>query len=564
MGVFDFLKDMLKEDNVKEEEDYTELSESMIMEMAKMKSKIILMQRFYPEKAKELEEKIENLEQHITDLYQIGTEEQQLIDDYFSEIQQNFQVFIQSSKEKFLFSETKRIYNNLDKIFMGKEEGELSDVHQLSSALELASKKKNEFTGIKQQQYIKQIIDTKYRVACCMMLKGGINCQNYFSDAPEVEKIFYANLLQKDIQAMYDDIEGIKCKYKIHGIDINIEEQEQSTDKLVDLIDNQYGESELTKVFNDNVLMNIFVSTRELLNRKLLTLDKDIEKKQQEKKEREQYKTLTEEELRQHIKELDDGIFDVTQSYKKILEYEKDIAKQRGLLNEKSTLAIDDVEIFRIQEDEIYDYIVRARESRTRLEVFPNIDDAQENAVVAKVKNVEFKYIEIDTSCWYGSEKLPKATKPFIKFMQDNNIDYSHNFAVDLRMVEINGKINSQILTFRKTIERIKEEKGNLQPNEIKFYIEMSYLRPMIPILRTLKREGIEYYILPTDEETVKKDPTKRIYMNREDLQKYKEKVHKQISDVEKGVITIGAEDMNEAKLMIGESEQYFNEKNRE
>ncbi len=55
----------------------------------------------------------------------------------------------------------------------------------------------------------------------------------------------------------------------------------------------------------------------------------------------------------------------------------------------------------------------------------------------------------------------------------------------------------------------------------------MSYLRPMIPILEKLKSEGIEYYIVPIDEETFKKDLTKRNYINREDLQKYKEKVHK-------------------------------------
>ena len=86
----------------------------------------------------------------------------------------------------------------------------------------------------------------------------------------------------------------------------------------------------------------------------------------------------------------------------------------------------------------------------------------------------------------------------------------------------------------------------------------MSYLRPMIPILEKLKSEGIEYYIVPIDEETFKKDLTKRNYINREDLQKYKEKVHKQILNGEKGVITIGAEDMNEAKLMIGDAEEIF------
>lgn len=49
MGIMSFLKEMLSEDNDKEE-NYEELSQSIIMEIAKMKSKILLMQQFYPEK----------------------------------------------------------------------------------------------------------------------------------------------------------------------------------------------------------------------------------------------------------------------------------------------------------------------------------------------------------------------------------------------------------------------------------------------------------------------------------------------------------------------------------
>lgn len=63
--------------------------------------------------------------------------------------------------------------------------------------LKLLDEKKTELSGIKQQQYIKELIDAKYRLRCCRIM---LYDENYFADAPKVERIFYANSFTKDIR----------------------------------------------------------------------------------------------------------------------------------------------------------------------------------------------------------------------------------------------------------------------------------------------------------------------------------------------------------------------------
>ena len=46
--------------------------------------------------------------------------------------------------------------------------------------------------------------------------------------------------------------------------------------------------------------------------------------------------------------------------------------------------------------------------------------------------------------------------------------------------------------------------------------------------------------------------------MNLEDLERYKEKVHSQISSGQKGIVTIGDKGLNEADLILGETKRYI------
>lgn len=405
---------------------------------------------------------------------------------------------------------------------------------------------------------------------------------NYLAKAPEVERVFYANLFLQDIQTMYDIINHIQVRYKLEGFEISLEEQEKALDSLMEPISNNYtGEKErvLTDVFQDNEMMRNYIRIAQELRQKTIYLQKEIteekeriEAEKRESEERKKYETLTEEEQGKKIKELDDAKFDVTQSYKEIIQYEKEVAKAKGLLNQKESMATEDMEWIRIEKSEIYDYLLRAREQGIRISILPDVDEQKENTLVIVPKGVKLKKLPL---------KLGEAT--YYGEMEPNHCTYSRNLAYliqnhcfnkdkRIKFEKKNGSLYAYIkckddsdlfggddaerlrMILKNIRERIAKEKANGM-EEAKFYIQIPYLRPMVPILEELREQGIEYYIPPMDEQTHKYEPTKKIYMDREDLQRYRTKVHERISSLSKGVITIGAEKMNAEELLFGEKE---------
>ena len=106
-------------------------------------------------------------------------------------------------KKKFLLSEVRFIYKELTKIFYGEENSEQEInkryINELEDKLNILDDRKKEFDGLKQQQYIQDIINAKYRLRCCKMMSGILSI-NAFATAPEVERIFYANIFAEDIK----------------------------------------------------------------------------------------------------------------------------------------------------------------------------------------------------------------------------------------------------------------------------------------------------------------------------------------------------------------------------
>ena len=102
----------------------------------------------------------------------------------------------------------------------------------------------------------------------------------------------------------------------------------------------------------------------------------------------------------------------------------------------------------------------------------------------------------------------------------------------------------------KKCAKYIKEQKEK-SIEHIKCSLEVPYLRPIIPILEELQNAGIEYYIPPTDKINNKANPTVKIYIDRANIEKYREKVHNKISTIEKGVVIVGEEDLDYQQIML-------------
>ena len=113
---------------------------------------------------------------------------------------------------------------------------------------------------------------------------------------------------------------------------------------------------------------------------------------------------------------------------------------------------------------------------------------------------------------------------------------------------------DSGIVRAKEAIEKcakyIKEQKEK-SIEHIKCSLEVPYLRPIIPILEELQNAGIEYYIPPTNEINNKVNPTVKIYIDRANIKKYREKVHNKISTIEKGVVIVGEEDLDYQQIML-------------
>lgn len=185
----------------------------------------------------------------------------------------------------------------------------------------------------------------------------------------------------------------------------------------------------------------------------------------------------------------------------------------------------------------------------------------ENDTLVTMMRGAKFKSSTIDV--WAGGEKLYKGytfTRAFRKYLQSQPAGEKVKFDEEGCAISccVDYLLSQKII--EQTCRKIIKEKKDKQVNEVKFCIEMPYLRSMIPILEKLKEEGIEYYVPPIDDDTIKYDPTKKIYMNREDLKRYREKVHSEISNKTKGIVKVELEDFNQADLILGDfPEQFLN-----
>ncbi len=91
MGIFNFFG---AKEQKEEKNDYGELSQSIIFEIAKMKQKIMAMTIYYPEKAQDIQNEIYELEEYIENSVGIETEEENyIINSKYQKIKKDFESF---------------------------------------------------------------------------------------------------------------------------------------------------------------------------------------------------------------------------------------------------------------------------------------------------------------------------------------------------------------------------------------------------------------------------------------------------------------------------------------
>lgn len=563
---------------IEQKDESYELDGSIVLELAKMKQRIIAMEIHYPEKADEIKLKIQELEKYIENSVEMDLATQTHINELYQEIKSDFSQFSKVSEEKFLLSEVRIIYRELNKIFCGEENSEQEidnkEISELEDKLNVLDGRKKEFDGLKQQQYIQALINAKYRLRCCKMMADNLRI-NEFASAPEVERIFYANIFAEDIKNMGDMIRRIKFKYNVRDLKITLEEQEKNIDKIINQLGNAYAEEQerlITDVFDNNEIMYLYVETMKVLRDKITFLDRDTDKLKQEieekqrqeeaekkrleelEKERVTYKGLTEEQQKEKIEKIDESNFDPIQNYKNILSYELDVANEKGLLTNRNLLRTEGSIVIRVDKSKLYSMMMELKKQNIQFGILT--DEEQSNNFLILPSGIDWNEIEkniprkIEAYLQIPRKLKGSVSLGFVYLCNQIGKEYFDNIAIgsDGKIYFDNsvcspGKAAEKFYKVYNKIEDIASKEQDIK--DIKYYLEIPYKRPICPILEQLKQAGIEYYLLPADEVTRKKKMTKKIYIDRKNLEKYKEKIHSEISNQEKGQVTIGLENVN-------------------
>jgi len=239
------------------------------------------------------------------------------------------------------------------------------------------------------------------------------------------------------------------------------------------------------------------------------------------------------------------------------MDYQIKIAKAKGLINERDILEIEDIKIQRIERSKIPIVLENLKNVICNCEIYTDIDDSKDDVciVIPKKEQTDLSniYANGDTYRDYDDRTVRYyATESFM------NIFAKHTEERKLVYMDIENKTikcyPGQKSIIESEIKRVKEqweEENKEGVNKIKFYIEVPYRRTIIPLLEELNKNDIEFTIPPIDKNAKMKEPTVKIYMNREDLEKYKEQVHTKISNSEKGIVRIGEEDIDIGELLI-------------
>lgn len=210
------------------------------------------------------------------------------------------------------------------------------------------------------------------------------------------------------------------------------------------------------------------------------------------------------------------------------------------------------MKIVRTSRESIFRNIKTLEEEKYNYEIYTDVDDSKENVYITIPKDRKNKKIKrFKGSAYIDKENYLsyRVSKEFALLLANESDENMYNKICSKEMtdnIEILYIHRINIMYIDREIKNIlKEVKDSKKIEKIKFYIEMPYLRTIIPVLEELKQNEIEYSILPIDDKQEMNRPKIRIYMNRSDLQKYKESVHNKISTKEKGIIKIGEENID-------------------
>ncbi len=533
---YDIAEMKLKLENIKSETEIYEYLKSLINDFEKYieKSSELLEEKMIEDKLNRIKESNIILEikpnPEIPQLTIDKVNQELTIEDYYKNIKKVYEVKYKTAIQKILMRKIENFNKDLDLIELHSEINS-TDIETYKADFEILGQKKTGFTGIMQNRYIENLIEIEYKISMLeTLVTGDLDTFIEKSQKNKAKQLIWSRLFIEDVEDFInksDDTYSQEVKNKLER------------GKLTE---------EKDKIITTPILCDYINGIKNRIKDKI---EQETKKELEEKSK--QYKNITEEEINRNIKKLDDENFDTVTSYKKIIEYQINIAMAKGIINDRNLLKMKDgFWRWRIGREYIPVALEKIKDTPCNYEVYTDVDNSNENVYILLSKKIVDYILTVKETYSHSQYDMYNidSTKVFSWFF----LRY-YKGVYDIR-IDDNYGIRTHNLAFTKNDikEIIKTYKENNEKNieKIKFYIEIPYRRTIIPIIEELNSKDLEFTIPPiyNDDETKMNEPVIRIYMDRNDLNKYKEEVHNKISTPEKGIIKIGEEKLNLTELL--------------
>lgn len=497
------------------------------------------------------------------------------VEEYYKNIKAVYEVKYKRATQSILMKKAEKFNGDMDKLLFGQVDFDTIrsiNVSELKTYYEILKQKNEVFTGIMQNKYVEKLIELQYKISIINIIR--------------TRYCFPSCSLTQDIKELVKESQTSKSKQAIWArLFIN------SVENIIGRANNDY----IQNLKRNIPKINLKDNREEILNKELIGTyvdamvqiqkDKNYKKEEQkaqeeveqnrlkeEQKQKERQEELeklvgiSESEIEERIKELDDDKFDIVTSYNNIMDFQLKVAEAKKLINDRNILAIDDIKITRVKRRRLPLIFANLKEQTCNCEIYTDIDNSIDNVYVVTPKAIKenlngdayFRYTEDNYGCI-------KATNEFINTYLKCANKSKYITKIDNDTMYFNCYKEKKVEQDIKELVKQYKDENDENSKKVKFYIEVPYRRTIIPILEELQQNKIEFVIPPTDKDTKMNEPTVRIYIDRSDLERYKENVHSNISTLDKGIVKIGEEKLNIDEILIEGCEfPFLKEKEKE
>lgn len=327
--------------------------------------------------------------------------------------------------------------------------------------------------------------------------------------------------------------------------------------------------------------------------------EKEEKRKAAEKQKIEKYKSMTDGEINAEIYKIEHDLKATGSRYINILEFQKEIARARGLLTGEHSIQSDALIYKTMNAIQVIEFIKKAKENGVNYTILPDSQEFDSNKdrylVIVSQTDKDALNLKLETPVFndlsYSSKTKDITFGQFPAWIINHlsrELEKDDAFSQNLS-TEKGNDLLYKLSYFRKSGESMGDTKkrerevynslrgilyyipdiSGIQEKDLKdvmCYIEIPAVRNMLPILEQFKKAKVRAFLEPTPEK--KRNTNFRdnihIYFRREDLRKIEEMVLPEISGQDNGIARLKRNELNlayeSAKLSVLESEKALSE----